>query len=181
MSNARSAVLAGYNDVSFALAERLRSPAFSRWGWVRRAAARAYADRILRAFDVRGGGPTVPARALSGRVRVDMTRGATGGVTGVPLVVGGTLDEPQVALSRSALLGAAIGTAVLPGAGAVHACCPGGPPPHPLSFRPFRYRCSARTSVSFISLSDSNGITCTGVPSGRLPLRNIVSRDSASG
>lgn len=58
-----------------------------------------------------------PARVLSGRLRVDMTRGATGGVTGVPLVVGGTLDEPQVALSRSALLGAAIGTAVLPGVG----------------------------------------------------------------
>jgi ABC-type uncharacterized transport system ATPase subunit len=49
-----------------AVSERLRSPAFSRWGWVRRKAARAYADRILRAFDVRGGGPTVPARALSG-------------------------------------------------------------------------------------------------------------------
>ncbi len=49
-----------------AVSERLRSPAFSRWGWVRRAAARAYADRIIRAFDVRGGGPLVPARALSG-------------------------------------------------------------------------------------------------------------------
>ena len=49
-----------------AVSERLRSPAFSRWGWVRRKAARAYADRILRAFDVRGGGPMVPARALSG-------------------------------------------------------------------------------------------------------------------
>jgi len=49
-----------------AVSERLRSPAFSRWGWVRRDAARAYADRILRAFDVRGGGPAVPARALSG-------------------------------------------------------------------------------------------------------------------
>ena len=58
-----------------------------------------------------------PARALSGRVRVDMTRGATGGVVGVPLAVGGTLDDPQVSLSRSALLGAAIGTAVLPGVG----------------------------------------------------------------
>ena len=49
-----------------AVSERLRSPAFSRWGWVRRQAARAYADRIMRAFDVRGGGPLVPARALSG-------------------------------------------------------------------------------------------------------------------
>ena len=49
-----------------AVSERLRSPAFSRWGWVRRKAARAYADRILRAFDVRGGGSVILARALSG-------------------------------------------------------------------------------------------------------------------
>jgi simple sugar transport system ATP-binding protein len=48
------------------VSERLRSSAFSRWGWVRRAAARAYAERVLRTFDVRGGGPAVPARSLSG-------------------------------------------------------------------------------------------------------------------
>ena len=35
----------------------------------------------------------------------------------MPLVVGGTLDEPTVSLSRSALLGAAIGTALMPGVG----------------------------------------------------------------
>ncbi len=58
-----------------------------------------------------------PSRALSGRVRVDVTRGAGGDVVGVPLVVGGTLDDPSVSLSRSALLGAAIGTALLPGVG----------------------------------------------------------------
>ncbi len=58
-----------------------------------------------------------PSRALSGRVRVDMTRGTTGQVTGVPLAVGGTLDEPQVTLTRAALLGAAIGTALMPGVG----------------------------------------------------------------
>lgn len=58
-----------------------------------------------------------PARALSGRVRVDMTRGTAGQVVGVPLAVGGTLDEPQVTLTRAALLGAAIGTAVMPGVG----------------------------------------------------------------
>lgn len=58
-----------------------------------------------------------PARALSGRVRVDMTRGAGGGAMGVPLVVGGTLDDPSVTLTRSALLGAAIGTALMPGVG----------------------------------------------------------------
>jgi hypothetical protein len=58
-----------------------------------------------------------PSRALSGRVRVDVTRGASGGVVSVPLAVGGTLDEPSVMLTRSALLGAAIGTAILPGVG----------------------------------------------------------------
>lgn len=58
-----------------------------------------------------------PARALSGRVRVDLTRGATGAVTGVPLAVGGTLDDPQVTLTRAALLGAAIGTVIAPGMG----------------------------------------------------------------
>lgn len=58
-----------------------------------------------------------PGRALSGRVRVDVTRGATAGVMGVPLAVGGTLDDPQVTLTRAALLGAAIGTAVMPGVG----------------------------------------------------------------
>ena len=58
-----------------------------------------------------------PSKALSGRVRVDVTRGAGGDVVGVPLVVGGTLDDPTVSLSRSALLGAAIGTALMPGVG----------------------------------------------------------------
>ncbi len=49
-----------------AVSERLRSPAFSRWGWVKRSAARAYAQRVIEQFDVRGGGPLVAARALSG-------------------------------------------------------------------------------------------------------------------
>lgn len=58
-----------------------------------------------------------PSRALSGRVNVDLTRGASRGVVSVPLAVGGTLDAPEVTLTRGALLGAAIGTAVMPGAG----------------------------------------------------------------
>ncbi|NML45747.1 ABC transporter ATP-binding protein [Ramlibacter sp. G-1-2-2] len=49
-----------------AVAERLRSRAFRRGPLVRRAAARAHALAIERAFDVRGGGLDVPARALSG-------------------------------------------------------------------------------------------------------------------
>jgi general nucleoside transport system ATP-binding protein len=49
-----------------AVSERLRSPAFSRFGWVRRQAARAYAQRVIAAFNVRCGGAATPARALSG-------------------------------------------------------------------------------------------------------------------
>lgn len=63
-----------------------------------------------------------PAKVLSGRVSVNVAGdsklgSAIGGAVGVPLTVGGTLDNPEVTLSRSALLGAAIGTALLPGVG----------------------------------------------------------------
>ncbi|MGH8804055.1 MAG: AsmA family protein [Polaromonas sp.] len=63
-----------------------------------------------------------PAKTLSGRVTVAVAGdskigSAIGGAVGVPLTVGGTLDNPEVTLSRSALLGAAIGTALLPGVG----------------------------------------------------------------
>ena len=49
-----------------AVAERLGSRSFSRFGWVRRRAARAYAQRVIDAFDVRGAGAAAPTRALSG-------------------------------------------------------------------------------------------------------------------
>ncbi len=49
-----------------AVAERLRTPAFMRAGWIRRTSARAQASRVLEAFDVRGAGAESPARALSG-------------------------------------------------------------------------------------------------------------------
>ena len=49
-----------------AVSERLRSPALSRLGWVRRRAAQAHAARIIREFDVRGGGLHSAARSLSG-------------------------------------------------------------------------------------------------------------------
>ncbi len=52
-----------------AVSERLRSPALRCGPWgllVRRTAARAQAQRIVQAFDVRGGGLDAPARALSG-------------------------------------------------------------------------------------------------------------------
>ena len=49
-----------------AVSERLRGPAFRFGPLVRRAAARVQAQRIVKAFDVRGGGLDTMARSLSG-------------------------------------------------------------------------------------------------------------------
>ncbi|WP_213959346.1 ABC transporter ATP-binding protein [Variovorax sp. dw_954] len=49
-----------------AVSERLRGPAFRQGPIVRRAAARTQAQRIVKAFDVRGGGLDATARSLSG-------------------------------------------------------------------------------------------------------------------
>jgi hypothetical protein len=54
-------------------------------------------------------------KALSGRVNVDLSGGRDS--VGVPLIVGGTTDDPSVTLTRSAMVGAAIGTLIVPGAG----------------------------------------------------------------
>ena len=56
-----------------------------------------------------------PAKALSGKVNVDLARSK--GAVGVPLVVSGTIDEPSVMLTRGAMVGAALGTLIVPGAG----------------------------------------------------------------
>jgi hypothetical protein len=58
-----------------------------------------------------------PAKQLSGRVTVALGSGLVGTATGVPLAVSGTLDAPEVTLNRSALIGAAIGTVLMPGVG----------------------------------------------------------------
>jgi simple sugar transport system ATP-binding protein len=55
----------------FTLAENLalreyRSPEFSRRGWLRIGSMKARARRLLREFDVRGGGPETYASSLSG-------------------------------------------------------------------------------------------------------------------
>lgn len=55
------------------------------------------------------------SQALSGRVNVSLSRDK--GDLGVPLVVGGTVDDPSVTLTRGAMVGAAIGTLITPGAG----------------------------------------------------------------
>jgi simple sugar transport system ATP-binding protein len=77
-----------------AVSERLRSPAFSRWGWVRRAHARAYAKQVMEAFDVRGGGPMIAARSLSGG---NMQK----------LILGRALMNPAQAATNSAAMNAA--------------------------------------------------------------------------
>lgn len=65
-----------------------------------------------------GGNITVaPNRALGGRVVVKLGSGLVGEVSGVPLVLGGTLDNPELTLTRGAMLGAAVGTIVMPGVG----------------------------------------------------------------
>ena len=56
-----------------------------------------------------------PAKALNGQVNVDLS--TTKGALGVPLALGGTVDEPSVMLTRSAMMGAAIGTLIAPGPG----------------------------------------------------------------
>lgn len=56
-------------------------------------------------------------QALQGRVLVHLGPAAIGQAVGMPLMVGGTLEDPQLTLTRSALLGAAIGTMVMPGVG----------------------------------------------------------------
>jgi len=49
-----------------ASSERLSTPAFSRWGWIRAARAHEHAATIVKRFDVRGGGLNTAARSLSG-------------------------------------------------------------------------------------------------------------------
>lgn len=56
-----------------------------------------------------------PAQALSGRVNVDLA--TSKGAVGVPLDVGGTIDSPSVMPTKGAMLGAAVGTLLAPGAG----------------------------------------------------------------
>lgn len=63
-----------------------------------------------------------PAKALSGRINVDLG----GAALGVPLVVGGTLDDPSVTLTRGAMVGAALGTLVAPGVGTGAGAAAGG-------------------------------------------------------
>jgi hypothetical protein len=56
-----------------------------------------------------------PDKKLSGRL--DVSAAQTGGFVGIPVSLGGTTDEPSVIPSKGYLIGAAIGTVLLPGIG----------------------------------------------------------------
>ena len=63
-------------------------------------------------------------KALSGRLDVTLAGDSKlgkllGGAVGIPLMVGGTVAEPQVTLERSALIGGVLGSLVAPGPGTV--------------------------------------------------------------
>ena len=85
-----------------AISERLRMPAFTRAGFVRRAAGRAHAEEIVRRFDVRLSGIDVPARSLSGgnMQKLILGRALTVGV-GAPSFI--LADQPTWGLDIGAL------------------------------------------------------------------------------
>jgi ABC-type uncharacterized transport system ATPase subunit len=85
-----------------AVSERLRSPAFSRALWVRRGAAQAHAARIVREFDVRGGGPHAQARSLSGGNMQKL-------ILGRALVAPGSGSVPKLIIAHQPTWGLDIG------------------------------------------------------------------------
>ena len=108
-----------------AVLEQVASPAFSRAGWLRRAASRAHAQRLVERFDVRGtqaAGVDTPTRALSGGNMQKLILGRALGVAGertVPALIVANqptwgLDVGAVAYVHQQLLDAcAGGSAVL--------------------------------------------------------------------
>jgi len=68
----------------------------------------------VRSLQVVAGGNVeiAPDKKLSGRLEVAVAK--TGGFVGIPVALGGTTDEPSVIPSKGYLIGAAIGTVLLP-------------------------------------------------------------------
>jgi simple sugar transport system ATP-binding protein len=86
-----------------AISERLRTPAFTRAGFVRRAASRTHADSIVRRFDVRLSGIDVPARSLSGgnMQKLILGRALSVGAAATPAFI--LADQPTWGLDIGAL------------------------------------------------------------------------------
>lgn len=111
------------------LARAVRSVGLSRGGQTRLDTLAGQVHTRGRAVDLRnlvassgalsasGHVAVAPDRQLQGRVDVNLGAKMVGKAVGVPLLVEGTLDKPQVRLTRAALAGAAIGTLIMPGVG----------------------------------------------------------------
>lgn len=111
------------------LARAVRSVGLSRGGQTRLDTLAGQVQTRGRAVDLRnlvassgalsatGQVSVAPDRQLQGRVDVSLGAKMVGKAVGVPLLVEGTLDKPQVRLTRAALAGAAIGTLIMPGVG----------------------------------------------------------------
>jgi len=86
-----------------AIAERLRTPAFTRGGFVRRAAGRAHAQDLVRRFDVRCSGIDVRARALSGgnMQKLILGRALSVGAGATPALI--VADQPTWGLDIGAV------------------------------------------------------------------------------
>jgi cytochrome c biogenesis protein CcdA len=56
-----------------------------------------------------------PDQKLSGRLDVSMAK--TGGFVGVPVSLGGTTSDPSVSPTKGYVIGAVLGTVLLPGIG----------------------------------------------------------------
>ena len=89
-----------------AVAERLHTRWFSRLGWVRRQPAQDYARQVCETFDVRGGGPQAPARALSGG---NMQKLILGRALLPPMVNGRQADAPRLIVAHQPTWGLDIG------------------------------------------------------------------------
>ncbi|MEO8544655.1 MAG: AsmA family protein [Burkholderiaceae bacterium] len=111
------------------LAQAVRSAGLSRGGQTRLDTLTGLVDTRGRTIDLRNlaassgalsatGNVTIsPERQLQGRVDVQLGAKMVGKAIGVPLQVEGTLDKPQLRLTRAAMAGAAIGTLIMPGVG----------------------------------------------------------------
>jgi len=69
------------------------------------------------ALSAAGNVTITPDRQLQGRLDVNLGAKMVSTAVGVPLRVEGTLDTPQLRLTRAAMTGAAIGTLIFPGVG----------------------------------------------------------------
>jgi len=85
-------------------AERLKTPLFSRLGWVKQAAAQQYTEAVIQQFDVRGADLQTPARNLSGGNMQKLILGRA-----LQLPEGASAREPALIIAQQPTWGLDIG------------------------------------------------------------------------